>query len=276
QSLSRFNKKSLSIATNKTRKLYKDRFCCTKARRKPRRVTGRKKSFTMRSVGILAVFVLALAFTRADDASKDSIEDNIKDIVQAIGEKFNATFLEDVFAAGDKVKAKCPDIEDKMKNMLTSVGECADKITLGSDTFCSLIVKNFDECTKPMKEVMDACSPDESKDVPEMVLKMVKAVIVEACASTVEEMLELLNPCKMEGDPTKIEECKKVLKQMEDHKSQEVTKSLICQTMPKVRGCMKAVLDKSCSNAITKTIHNKMYQALEKSVKTECDAVNKV
>lgn len=42
--------------------------------------------------------------------------------------------------------------------------------------------------------------------------------------------------------------------------------------MPKMRMCVRAVLDDSCPNQITKTVHKKMYEAVEKAVKEDCNA----
>ncbi|CAH1101388.1 unnamed protein product, partial [Psylliodes chrysocephalus] len=186
----------------------------------------------------------------------------------------NTTILLDIITMGDKIKEKCPDIEDKIEHTMDRVGECVEAVDLGSDTFCSLIRKNFVKCMKPAKELITGCMPQESKDIPEMIEKMMMAMIDQACSSTVEEMLEMLNPCKMEKDPQTFPACKEVMTTMEQYKNKLPSKAMICQTMPKMRMCMKAVLDASCPNQITKNAHMKMQDAIDKAMKDDCDALN--
>lgn len=44
--------------------------------------------------------------------------------------------------------------------------------------------------------------------------------------------------------------------------------------MPKVRRCIKAVLDDSCPNQLTKAAHIKMLDGIDKGLKEDCDALN--
>lgn len=73
--------------------------------------------------------------------------------------------------------------------MVEQVGECVEDIDLGSDTFCSLIKKNFAKCSKPARDLITSCLPEESKGLPGLGEKIILAIIENACSSTVEEIL---------------------------------------------------------------------------------------
>lgn len=64
-----------------------------------------------------------------------------------------------------------------------------EEIEWGSDTFCTVIRKNFAKCTAPARELIVGCLPEKSKDLPMLAEKIVSALIDQACNSTVEEIV---------------------------------------------------------------------------------------
>lgn len=66
---------------------------------------------------------------------------------------------------------------------------CINNIELGENTFCSLLRNNLEKCAEPVKKLLVGCLPEESKGLPVMAIKIIKAVIDQACNSTVEEIL---------------------------------------------------------------------------------------
>ncbi|CAH1101383.1 unnamed protein product [Psylliodes chrysocephalus] len=215
----------------------------------------------------VAVFMCALAFTNAKPSHDKEVETNssesgeleFKKIAQQIKDQYNTSLLLDIatMAVGEEVQ------------------NCIEAVELGNDTFCHMIQENFVTCFKPVAVVINTCMPEESKDLPFMIGKMIHGVIEQACHSTVEDILEIFNPCIYEKDPETIHACEEIDTVVGEHQNKLPSKSLICQTLPKVKNCAKAMVDGSCKNQVTKNAVLKFHDAIEHSVKEDCDALNK-
>ncbi|CAG9863957.1 unnamed protein product [Phyllotreta striolata] len=222
------------------------------------------------------VALCALALANAAPGGKDSSSsEDLRELAESIRDKYNTTLLLDIMKLIDEAKSKCPDIEDKAESVMEEIMSCADDIELGSDTFCSLIKKNYAKCTKPARDLVVSCLPEESKSLPALFEKIVVALIDNACSSTVEELLELFNPCALENDPESFDSCKAVKNAVQQHANKMPSKSLVCSIIPKAKNCAKTILDNSCKNTVTRNSVNKFYNAIDVATKDECDALNK-
>ncbi|XP_056632279.1 uncharacterized protein LOC130442184 [Diorhabda sublineata] len=224
----------------------------------------------MNKLVLTTILFAVLAFVNADSSS--SSEEDLKEIGNLLKEKFNITLLLDFLELGNQAKAKCPDIEEKMDNVVEQMGECAEQIELGDDTFCSLIKKNLKKCSKPVIDIITSCMPNESKDLPSIIEKAIIATVEQACQSTVEEILELFNPCYMQKDFIEFQPCADIRTTLVEQRNKLPSKSLVCSTIPKMRNCMKDHLEASCQNAITKRSSLKFQDAIWNSVKVDCKA----
>ncbi|MFK9312061.1 hypothetical protein ACJEKH_26130, partial [Escherichia coli] len=68
-----------------------------------------------------------------------------------------------------------------------------------------------------------------------MVDKMIVGIIDQACQSTVEEILELFNPCGFNNDDEHIPACKEIMTAVDKYRNELPSKSLICSTVPKIK-----------------------------------------
>ncbi|XP_028143500.1 uncharacterized protein LOC114337290 isoform X1 [Diabrotica virgifera virgifera] len=229
---------------------------------------------------ILAVLLVGAVLVQGksvqkEDKKEDSSEENVRELAEILNKKFNTTLLLDMIKMAEQTKAKCPDLEEKLDEVSEKIEKCVDDVELGSETFCSLINKNLVKCTKPAIDLIASCLPEESKDLPVMLEKMLAAVVKQACSSTVEEVLELMNPCALEKDFASYPACKEIKTVIDEHKNKLPSKSLICSTMPKVRNCAKAHIEGNCQNTITRQAALKFHDAIDAALKDDCDALNK-
>ncbi|XP_074026936.1 uncharacterized protein isoform X2 [Leptinotarsa decemlineata] len=202
-------------------------------------------------------------------------EEDIKEIAEMVKEKFNSTIVFDVLRLAKLTKDKCPDVEEKAENALGEIAECISDIELGSETFCSLIRNNWEKCSKPGLDAVASCLPEESKDLPYMFSKIIAAIVDEACNSTVEEILELFNPCGFDDeDSRELPECNEIVSTVASYKDKLPSKNLICSMLPKMRKCGIAQ-NESCKNPITKRAGLHFQEAIESATKDDCDALNK-
>ncbi|CAH1101382.1 unnamed protein product [Psylliodes chrysocephalus] len=232
----------------------------------------------------LAVFLCALASTNAkpshdkeegSDSPSATGESEFKKIAEQVNERYNTTVLLDIGELINKVDEKCPNLEKQMDNVAEEIHNCIDDIELGNDTLCHAVQENFVTCFKPVAVLINSCMPEESKDLPFMLGKMVQGLITQACHSTVEEILEIFNPCIYEADTDTLPACEEVETVVNEHKSKLPSKSLICHTLPKERNCAKSMVEGTCKNPITKNTVIKFHDAVEHAIKEDCDALNK-
>ncbi|CAG9863956.1 unnamed protein product, partial [Phyllotreta striolata] len=213
---------------------------------------------------------------KEEDVTSEEAVMEIKKMAQSIRAKYNTTILLDLLKLADKVNEKCPHLEDKLDSVGEKVSACIENIELGSKTICTLVKENFMQCFKPVRDVMVSCMPEESKDLPVMVGKVIVALVNTACQSTVEEVLELFNPCQMQAmhheNFSKTPACKQVKTAIVQHKNKLPSNSLICEILPKMHTCEEAVMQQVCKNSVTRNIVTKFHNAVENSLKTECDA----
>ncbi|CAG9834928.1 unnamed protein product [Diabrotica balteata] len=224
-----------------------------------------------------AVLVQGKSVQKKEDKKEDSSssEENVREVAELLNKKFNTTLLLDLIKMADQTKAKCPDLEEKLDEISDKIEKCVDDIELGSETFCSLIKNNLGKCTKPAIDLLASCLPEESKDLPVMLEKMLVAIVKQACSSTVEEVLELMNPCALEKDFISYPACREIKTVIDEHKNKLPSKSLICSTIPKVRNCAKAHIEGSCQNTVTRQAALKFHDAIDAALKDDCDALNK-
>nr|XP_023023452.1 uncharacterized protein LOC111511653 [Leptinotarsa decemlineata] len=228
----------------------------------------------MKTFVLLAVFLFATSWAEESKESSSLEEEDVKEIAKYVQDKFNSTIVFDIMTLIKKTEDKCPDIEEKLERAGEEIGECIEQIELGSETFCSLLRKNGQKCTKPGVEAIASCLPEESKELPAMLSKIIWVVIDQACNSTVEEILELFNPCVMNKEANKSPECTAVKDTIVSHKDQLPSKSLICSLVPKVKSCA-AKHEGGCTNPITKNANLHFQNAIEDAIKDDCDALNK-
>ncbi|KAG5894172.1 hypothetical protein JTB14_001867 [Gonioctena quinquepunctata] len=227
----------------------------------------------MKRFVILAVFLFAFANADSDEL-KSLEEEDIKELAELVRDKFNITIINDLLRLGHLAKEKCPDVEDKLEKAVDEIAECITSIELGSETFCSLIRHNWNKCSKPGLDAVASCLPAESRDLPRMASKVILAVIDQACNSTVEQILELFNPCLMEEDIDEFAECTEILTSFKEHKDKLPSKNLICSLLPKMKGCKKAHQDASCKNPVTKQASALFSEAIEDATQEECNTLN--
>ncbi|CAG9834927.1 unnamed protein product [Diabrotica balteata] len=223
---------------------------------------------------ILAVLLVGAVLAKKEDSSSSS-EENVREVAEMLNKKFNTTLLLDVIKMAEKAKAKCPDLEEKLDDISEKIEKCVDDIELGSETFCSLVKNNLARCAKPAIDLIASCLPEESRDLPVLGQKIVVAVVKQACSSTVEEILELFNPCALEKDFASFPACREIKTVIDEHRNKLPSKSLICSTLPKVRNCAKAHIEASCQNTITRQAALKFHDAIDAALKDDCDALNK-
>ncbi|XP_072388550.1 uncharacterized protein [Diabrotica undecimpunctata] len=227
---------------------------------------------------VLFAFVVAIGTTHAAavSSSSSSSEEDIAEIAQMLNKRFNSTIILDVLKMAEKAKEKCPNIDDKIDEVGEKIVQCMDDIELGSETFCSLVKKNLAKCSKPLVDLITGCLPDESKDLPAMGEKIITAIVDEACHTTVEELLELFNPCFMEKEFVSVPACSEIKDVFVANRNKLPSKSLVCSMLPKVKSCVKGHVDASCKNPTTKRATLKFHEAIENAIKSDCDALNKV
>ncbi|KAJ8918634.1 hypothetical protein NQ315_013140 [Exocentrus adspersus] len=209
------------------------------------------------------------------EGESSSSEEDLKSVASIVENKLNSTIITDMLALIEQTKKQCPDIQDKLDSTTDQVATCIDNIDLGSDTFCAIIRKNLGKCSEPVKKLLDGCLPEESKDLPAMGIKIISAIIDQACNSTVEEILELFNPCMMEKEFKSYEACTKVKDAVTEHKSKLPTKSLICSMLPNLTSCVKSHRDASCKNPVTKESLINFYEAIDTATASDCQEINK-
>ncbi|XP_072388551.1 uncharacterized protein [Diabrotica undecimpunctata] len=222
---------------------------------------------------VLFAFVVAIGTTNAaavSSSSSSSSEEAIAEVAQMLSKRFNTTIILDIIKMVEKAQEKCPNIEEKIDDVVDKVDKCMDEIELGSDTFCSLVKNNLAKCSKPLVDLITSCLPDESKDLPVMGQKIITAVVDEACHTTVEELLELLNPCVIEKDFVSVPACSEVKDVFVANRNKLPSKSLVCSMLPKVKSCVKGHVEASCKNPTTKRATLKFHEAIDNAIKSDC------
>ncbi|XP_023019884.1 uncharacterized protein [Leptinotarsa decemlineata] len=228
----------------------------------------------------MKTFVIAVIFFHVYSFGDGSIEDKwfekevIKNLAGLLKEKFNATHIFDVIKVAKTAQQKCPNIEGKLEGVLDSITECITDIEIGSDTFCSLIRKNWAKCSKPLFDEVTNCLPVESKDLPHMFGKALFAIVDQACNSTGEQIMELFNPCGFQEDIRIFQKCEDVWNLLMGHKTVLPSKNIVCSMLPKLKNCAMAHERSSCRNPITREGNNQFYEAVVGATKDDCDGEN--
>ncbi|CAG9834924.1 unnamed protein product [Diabrotica balteata] len=227
---------------------------------------------------VLFAFAVAIGTTHAAavSSSSSSSSEEVAELAQLLSKKFNTTIILDIVKMVEKAEDKCPNIEEKIEGVVDKVDQCMDEIELGSDTFCSLVKNNLAKCSKPLVDLITSCLPDESKDLPPMVQKIITAVVDEACHTTVEELLELLNPCIIDKEFVSVPACSEIKDVFVANRNKLPSKSLVCSMLPKVKTCVKGHVEASCKNPTTKRATLKFHEAIDNAIKSDCEALNKV
>ncbi|XP_023023451.2 uncharacterized protein [Leptinotarsa decemlineata] len=228
----------------------------------------------MKKFVLLALFLFATSWAEESNESSSLEKEDFEEIAEFAKNKLNTTIIYDLMKLVKKTQEKCPDIEEKLEHAGEEIGECIEKIELGSETFCSLLRKNGERCSKAGVEAIASCLPEESKELPAMLSKIIWVIIDQACNSTVEEILELFNPCVLNEEASKSPECTEVKDALASHKDQLPSKSFVCSMIPKVRSCSKK-FESGCTNPITKNANLHFHDAVEEAIKEDCDALNR-
>ncbi|CAH1101381.1 unnamed protein product [Psylliodes chrysocephalus] len=232
----------------------------------------------------VTVFMCALALTNAkpshdkeeeNDSSPKSDLSEFNKIAQYVNDEYNTTVLLDAVKMIEKINEKCPNIQTQIDSVGEEVHNCMVGVELGNDTLCHMVKTHLVRCLKPIGVVINTCLPEESKGLPILVEKMVQGLINQACESTVEEILELFNPCIFETDTEDVHACQEADAVIEEYRNKLPSKSLVCHTLPKARNCVKAMVEGSCKNPITQNSVLKFHDAAEHAIKEDCDVLNK-
>ncbi|CAH1991376.1 unnamed protein product [Acanthoscelides obtectus] len=152
----------------------------------------------------------------------------------------------------NKTQEKCPNLKTDAEDVLKKVGECVVKIEMGSKTICQVIKEKIPKCSKPIIDLITPCVEEQHQYLVRLTFKMVQALMDQACNSTVEELLELFNPCVIdveEEEENKFESCKRINEKMKDDLIP--TKEEMCKLKSDGYDCMKE-LTKKCENPLTK------------------------
>ncbi|CAH1998222.1 unnamed protein product [Acanthoscelides obtectus] len=216
-------------------------------------------------LSIAVIFVNA----KEDSSSSEEIDFNeLKKFVQSANHEKMTQAL-DLY---NKTKSRCPNIDEDVMEATKKVAECVENVELGSDTVCSVIKKNFPKCTKPFVDVLINCLDEEFKFALPLGIKMITGFIDQACNSTVEEVLELFNPCIFDNDAEeeKIEACKLINEKSKDDRL--ITKAEVCDLRPKGKECLKQLVQ-TCKSPITKKTVMDFHEVSEHIMDNECNAV---
>ncbi|XP_028146143.1 uncharacterized protein LOC114339675 [Diabrotica virgifera virgifera] len=182
--------------------------------------------------------------------------------------------IKDLTREFDKHKDKCADIEKKMNDTIDDLANCIEDITIGDSTVCATAQRAIEKCAKPVIELVSGCLPDESKELPALAEGVVLAIWKQACASTVEQVLELFNPCQWKSFSSleKIESCKAVPTEVEswDHSKQLPTTENICTLLPKIKKCSSDFHGQYCKNPVTLSSFAKFHKAIETETEKIC------
>ncbi|KAJ8940672.1 hypothetical protein NQ318_017721 [Aromia moschata] len=224
------------------------------------------------------VLLLAFAFVsvNCEGESSSSSEEDLKDVAIFLKNVWNVTIINDIADLINRTEAQCPDLESKFEQAMEQVGECLEAVDSSSETFCSLIKKHLLKCAEPVRKAIDDCLPQESKGLPRIALKILAAVVDQACSSTVEEVLEIFNPCRMELEFTHFEACQKIKDVFQQYRNKLPSKNLVCEMTPKIRQCVRAHEEASCKNTVTKQALLKFHNAVERVTTEDCQDINKV
>ncbi|VEN50423.1 unnamed protein product [Callosobruchus maculatus] len=219
----------------------------------------------------LVFLCFAFVFVNAKEDSSSSEEIDFNELRKFVGSR-NHEQLNQALDIYNKTKTKCPNIDEDAVEATKKAAECVEKLELGSDTVCTVIKKNFPKCTKPIIDLMTNCVDDEYKFALPLAIKIVTGFIDQACNSTVEEVLELFNPCVFDNDEEedKIEACKVLKEKRNDERL--MTKTEVCDLRPKGKECLKQ-LTATCKNPLTKKTVMDFHDVSEDIMDDECNAV---
>ncbi|XP_018568653.1 uncharacterized protein LOC108908944 [Anoplophora glabripennis] len=228
---------------------------------------------------LLLLFVVIFTYAYADEESLElssSEEESIGELVTLLETKLNSTIFSDILVLINKTESRCPGIEEKLDKAVGEVGECLDDIDLGEDTICTVTRKNLEKCSEPITKILVDCLPEESKGLPILGIKILKAVLDQACNSTVEEILELLNACTLKKEFDYFDTCTSLKNTFQQYRDKVPSKSLVCSLMPNVKSCIKSHQEASCKNPVTRAVMVKFYDAIDIATASECQELNKV
>ncbi|XP_018568676.1 uncharacterized protein LOC111691275 [Anoplophora glabripennis] len=221
------------------------------------------------------ILLLTAACVHAEEESSSSSESFLKSLANRFEEKLNPKILNKFIELSEKTKIQCPELEQTLDTTLEEVDNCIENTELGDNTLCSLLRNNLEKCLEPVKKTLVRCLPEESKGLPIMAIKIGKAVVDQACNSTVEEILELLNPCTRAKETLSYEACTKVRKIFREYKNKLPSKSLVCSLLPNIKSCDKFHQEASCKNPVTKSAMVNFFEAIDEATATECQDLNK-
>ncbi|XP_056648333.1 uncharacterized protein LOC130452869 isoform X1 [Diorhabda sublineata] len=224
----------------------------------------------MKKLVLASVLFAILAYVNADRSS--SFEEDFKEIMNLLEEKINITVLSNFIVLGNKIRSKSLDIGEKMNTVEDQIEECIEEIDFRDETICSLLRKNLKKCSKPAIDLISYFLQENSKDFSSMVEKIIVVMVEQTCQSTVEEILELFNPCFMRRNFIDFQPCVEIKTSLDEFRHQVSYKSFFCSIIPKMRNCMKEHLQASCQNSITRRSSLKFQDAVWNSVKDDCKA----
>nr|CAI5827716.1 unnamed protein product [Callosobruchus analis] len=142
----------------------------------------------------------------------------------------------------------------KRSDVIEKVVQCIEKTEIGSNTMCTTIGQNLPKCAKPIVDLLTPCVEEKYQYVLPLTLKLITGFVQGACDSTVEELLELLNPCVFDVDEeeeNKIDSCKKINEKIKDDTIP--TKDELCGMKADGDDCITKLTD-TCKNPLTKKV----------------------
>ncbi|CAH1101379.1 unnamed protein product [Psylliodes chrysocephalus] len=176
----------------------------------------------------------------------------------------------------EEMKKDCPTFESEFEKEFQTVRECAEEVKLNTNqTICQAVKTHFHTCNKPVRDLLSKCLPPKSRDLPELISKIVLTVFDEACQSTVEQILELMNPCQFTTDFASHESCVALRTQIRSYTDTFPTKQFVCSLIPTIKKCSNERHVSDCSNPITKRAFARFHEAIEEATKELCAAPSK-
>ncbi|CAG9863958.1 unnamed protein product [Phyllotreta striolata] len=195
----------------------------------------------------------------------DFLEDKASDL----------SLFNDIIEMADKTKKNCPDLDAKLNATMIEVQKCTEEIKIGPNTICTILKTNIVPCTKPVRELMVSCLPQESKELPLVLERIFITIIKQACSSTMEEILEFFNPCQFSKNVSSFPSCQEVANTVQTFRNKMPSKEFVCSLLPKLRTCSKDIHNATCTNIITRTVFLNLHQALEDNTKDVCNGAKK-
>ncbi|CAG9834922.1 unnamed protein product [Diabrotica balteata] len=182
--------------------------------------------------------------------------------------------IKDLSRDFNRHKDKCEDIEKKMNDTIEDLSDCLEGISIGSNTVCFTVRHAVEKCAKPVIELVSGCLPEESKELPALVERISLGLLKQACSSTVEEVLELFNPCQWKSfnNLEKIDSCNNLMTEVEswDHKNPLPTTENICKALPKLKKCSSDFHGQYCKNPVTLSSFAKFHKSIEDQTEKIC------